>query len=114
MPQSPLLLVADAAAPSFLSGPLPMLILMFLVMYLLVLRPASKQEKARRERLSGVQRGDKVRLAGGILGSIADVDGDVAVVEIADRVKIRVIKAEIADGLKETAPAASHTGASPT
>lgn len=89
-------LVADAA-PSFLSGPLPMLILMFVVMYLLVLRPASKAEKERRARLGNLQRGDDVRLNGGILGKIASIDGDIALVEIADRVKIRVVKSEISD-----------------
>ncbi|MEZ4454312.1 MAG: preprotein translocase subunit YajC [Nannocystaceae bacterium] len=89
-------LVADAA-PSFLSGPLPMLILMFVVMYLLVLRPASKAEKERRARLGNLQRGDEVRLNGGILGKISSIDGDIAMVEIADRVKIRVVKSEISD-----------------
>lgn len=90
-------LLAEAAAPSFLSGPLPMLILMFVVMYLLVLRPASKAEKERRARLGNLQRGDEVRLAGGILGKISSIDGDIALVEIADRVKIRVVKSEISD-----------------
>ncbi|HRI07657.1 MAG TPA: preprotein translocase subunit YajC [Nannocystaceae bacterium] len=117
MQTSPILalgVIADAAAPSFLSGPLPMLVLMFLVMYLLVLRPASKQEKARRERIAAMQKGDDVRLSGGILGKVTGVEGDVAIVEIADRVKIRVMKAEIAEVTKEPAAAATTTTSSST
>ncbi|MBK8266247.1 MAG: preprotein translocase subunit YajC [Nannocystis sp.] len=110
MQLSPLLaLVADAAAPSFLGGPLPMLILMFAVVYLLILRPASKQEKTRRDRLAKIVRGDAVRLAGGILGKVAGVEGDVALVEIADHVKIRVLKAEIADVIQEPTATAATT-----
>ncbi len=96
-------IIAEAAAPSFLQGPLPMLVLMFAVMYFLILRPASKNEKARRERISGIQKGDEVRLTGGILGNVHSVDGDIAMVEIADRVRIRVLKAELGDVVKEPA-----------
>jgi preprotein translocase subunit YajC len=105
---SPLLgIIAEAAPPSFLSGPLPMLLLMFAVMYFLILRPASKQEKARRERLAGIKKGDHVRLTGGILGKVASVEGDIAVVEIAAGTKVRVLKAELGDTIQDPAnPAA--------
>jgi len=104
-------IIAEAAAPSFLSGPLPMLILMFAVMYFLILRPASKTEKARRERISGIQKGDEVRLTGGILGIVHSVDADIAMVEIADRVRIRVLKAELGDVVKEPAAKAGEAKA---
>ena len=79
---SPILgIIAEAAPPSFLSGPLPMLVLMFAVMYFLILRPASKTEKARRERISGIQKGDEVRLSGGILGKVWSIDGDIVMVD---------------------------------
>ena len=94
-------IIAEAAAPSFLQGPLPMLALMFAVMYFLILRPASKTEKARRERISGIQKGDEVRLNGGILGTVHSVEGDIAMIEIADRTRVRVLKAELGDVIKE-------------
>jgi len=94
-------IIAEAAAPSFLSGPLPMLVLMFAVMYFLILRPASKTEKARRERISGIQKGDEVRLSGGILGTVHSVEGDIAMIEIAERTRVRVLKAELGDVIKE-------------
>ncbi len=105
-------LIAETVPSSLLSGPLPMLALMFAVMYFLILRPASKTEKARRERISGIQKGDEVRLSGGILGKVASVDGDIAMVEIADRVRIRVLKAELGDVIKEPAEAKAKAKAS--
>ena len=96
MPALTLSLVAEAAAPSALSGFLP-IILMIAVFYFLVIRPQSKVEKDRRARLAKLDKGDQVRLNGGILGRVASVEDQIVLVEIADKVKIRVLKAEIAD-----------------
>ena len=91
-------LLAEAAAPAGggLSGFLP-IILMVAVFYFLVIRPASKQEKDRKARLSKLDKGDQVRLTGGILGRVASIEDQIVFVEIADKVKIRVLKAEIGD-----------------
>lgn len=79
-----------------LAGMWPVL-LMLAVFYFLVLRPMSKQENERKERINSIKKGDKVVLTGGILGRVSRVDGDVAIIEIADKVKIRVLKKDIAD-----------------
>lgn len=93
---SPAPLVAANGASSLMQF-LP-IILMFLVVWLLVLRPMKTQENDRRKRLQGLKKGDQVVLAGGVLGRISNYDDPkIAVVEIADRVKIRVLKKEIAD-----------------
>lgn len=89
-------LVGEGAASS-LSGVLP-LVLMFAVVYFIVLRPMSKQEKDRKKRVEGLKKGDQVVIGGGILGRISNLDDPkVAVVEIADRVKIRVLRKDILD-----------------
>ncbi len=100
-------LLAEAAPPSLFEGMLPM-ILMFVVIYFLVLRPMSKQEKERKTRVSALERGDEVQLAGGILGRVTNPDAGngVAVVEIADRVKIRVLRDQIHDKFDAKAQAA--------
>lgn len=100
------LLAEGAAQGSALSGFLP-IILMVGVFYFLVIRPASKQEKDRKARLSKLDRGDQVRLTGGILGRVASVEDQIVHVEIADKVKVRVLRAEIAD--KWEPPAVSAT-----
>jgi len=93
---SPVLL-AEGGAPSFLGNPMFMMVIMFAVIYFMVLRPMSKQEKDRKARVEGLKKGDEVVLQGGILGRISNIDDEIAIVEIADRTKIRVLKKDISD-----------------
>jgi len=91
-------LLAEGAAPGGAFGGLLPIILMFAVIYFIVLRPMSKQEKDRKKRVEGLQKGDQVVLQGGILGRISNADDPkIAIVEIADRVKIKVLKTKIED-----------------
>ena len=71
-----------------------MIPLMFAVIYFMVLRPMSNQEKERKKRIEAIKKGDKIVLQGGILGRVSSIDDTIAVVEIADKVKIRVLKKE--------------------
>ncbi len=90
-------LLAEGGPPSFLGNPMFMMVIMFAIIYFMVLRPMSKQEKDRKLRVETLKKGDEVVLGGGILGRISSVDDDIAMVEIADRVKIRVLKKDISD-----------------
>lgn len=92
----PLLLAEGAGSP--LSGLLPF-ILMIAVFYFLVLRPMSKQEKERKLRMAELKRGDRIVLTGGLLGRISRMEPDdpVAIIELADKLKIRVLKKDIID-----------------
>ena len=90
------LLLAEGAAASPLGGLLPF-ILMIGVFHFLVLRPMKKQEDTRKQRLAELKRGDRIVLTGGLLGRISRIDEDIAIVEIADKVKVRVLKKDIAD-----------------
>lgn len=99
LPSAPATLLADGAAAggSAFGGLLP-IILMFAVIYFIVLRPMSKQEKERKKRVEGLKKGDQVVLQGGILGRVTNVDDPkIAVVELADRVRVRVLKSKIED-----------------
>ncbi len=90
------LLAEGAAAGSSLGGFLP-IILMVGVFYFLVIRPQGKLEKDRKARLAKLDKGDQVRLSGGILGRVSSIEDQIVMVEIADKVKIRVLRAEIGD-----------------
>ncbi len=90
-------LLAEGGPPSFLGNPMFMMVIMFAIIYFMVLRPMSKQEKDRKKRVETLKKGDEVVLGGGILGRISSVDDEIAMVEIADRVKIRVLKKDISD-----------------
>jgi len=87
---------AAAPAAAGLWDLLP-LVGMIAVFWFLILGPMRKQEKERRRRLEGIKRGDQVVIGGGILGRISNLDDTVATVEIADKVKVRVLRKEISD-----------------
>ncbi len=96
MSDLPTLLLAQDVTASPLGGLLPF-ILMIGVFYFLVLRPMKKQEDQRKQRLAELKRGDRIVMTGGLLGRISRVDEDIVLVEIADKVKVRVLKKDVAD-----------------
>jgi preprotein translocase subunit YajC len=83
------------------------LILIFGIMYFLLIRPQQKKAKQHQAMVAALRRGDQVVTQGGIIGKVSKVkdDGDLEV-EIAEGVKVRVVKATIAQVLSKTEPAA--------
>ena len=76
---------------------LPM-IAIFVVFYFLLIRPQQAKVKAQREMLSGVKRGDRVVTGGGIIGLVTKVISDNEIqVELAEGVRVRIIKQTITD-----------------
>jgi preprotein translocase subunit YajC len=89
------------AAPGGAFGNPLLLLAIFALFYFLVLRPMKKDEETRKERVSEIKKGVEVVLQGGIVGRISNWDDDlIAVVEIADKVKVRVLKKDIQDTLE--------------
>ena len=78
--------------------PLIPLVLIFVVFYFLLIRPQQKKAKAHREMIAGLRRGDRVVTSGGIVGQVQRVIGDSELsVEIAEGVRVRVMRAMIAE-----------------
>lgn len=103
-------LVAAATTGSFVSQILPF-VLMFFVFWLIVLRPMSNQDKERRKRIEALKKGDQVVITGGLIGRLSNLDDPkIAVVEIAERVKVRVLRKEITDTLSEVLKADNKSG----
>ncbi|MDB5487536.1 MAG: preprotein translocase subunit YajC [Reyranella sp.] len=74
------------------------LILIFVVFYFLLIRPQQAKVRAQREMLSGVKRGDRVVTGGGIIGLVTKVISDSEVqVELAEGVRVRIVKQTITD-----------------
>jgi preprotein translocase subunit YajC len=74
------------------------LVLIFIVFYFLLIRPQQSKMKQQREMLSGVKRGDRVVTGGGIIGLVTKVIGDNELqVELAEGVRVRIIKGTITD-----------------
>jgi len=82
------------------------LILIFGIMYFLLIRPQQKKVKDHQAMVEAVRRGDQVITQGGLVGKVTKVkdDGEIEV-EIAEGVKVRVIKHTVAQVLNKTEPA---------
>ena len=77
-----------------LMGLLP-LILMFVLLYFLLLRPQMKRAKEHRTMLGALQKGDEVVTAGGTLGKVTNVSDSFVKLEIAPSVEITVQKSSV-------------------
>lgn len=86
---------ASANSPSaILVGILPWL-LIFVIFYLLMIRPQQKRMKDHAATIAAVKKGDEVVTGGGIRGRVTKVMDDDAEVEIANGVKVRVVKSTL-------------------
>ena len=75
------------------------------IMYFLVIRPQQQRMKAHQALLAGIKRGDVVVTSGGIIGKVVKVmENDEVLIEIADEVRVRVVKGTIADLRSKTEP----------
>ena len=85
------------------------LILIFVIMYFLMIRPQQKKLKDHKAMVEALRRGDQVVTQGGIIGKVSRVkEGEQDVeVEIAEGVKVRVVKSTISQVLSKTEPAAT-------
>ncbi len=82
------------------------LILIFAILYFLLIRPQQKKAKDHRAMVAALRKGDQVVTQGGILGKVYKVaDGEVEV-EIAEGVRVRVVRSTITQVLSKTEPAA--------
>ena len=85
------------------------LILIFAIMYFLMIRPQQKRAKQHREMVSALKKGDQVVTQGGIIGKVASVRDDEIEVEIASGVRVRVVRATVAQVISATAPVAANS-----
>ncbi len=100
----------SAAGPSGIAafGSLMPIILIFIIFYFLLIRPQQKKMKEHRAMVEALRRGDQVVTSGGIVGKVSKVQDDGFVeVEIAEGVKIKLVKHTITQVLNKTEPAAN-------
>jgi preprotein translocase subunit YajC len=72
-----------------------LILAMFAVLYFLMIRPQMKRAKEHKTMVEGLQKGDEVVTAGGILGRITKVDDQYITVAIAAGIEIQVQRAAI-------------------
>ncbi|HME92026.1 MAG TPA: preprotein translocase subunit YajC [Myxococcaceae bacterium] len=69
--------------------------LLFAIMYFVMIRPQQKQVREHRALLSGLKKGDDVVTQGGILGKIHAVTDKIVTLEVANGIRVRVLKSSI-------------------
>ena len=86
------------------------LILIFVIFWFFLIRPQQRKMKDHREMVSALRRGDQVVTGGGIMGKVTKVlDENTVQLEIAEDVRVRVVRSTITDVLNKTEPAAANT-----
>jgi preprotein translocase subunit YajC len=77
-------------------GSLVPLVLMFVIFYFLLIRPQQKKSKEHREMISLLKKGDQIITSGGLHGRITGVSESTATVEIADKVRVKISRGNVA------------------
>jgi len=98
---------ADSAQMSDPTGGFGLIIIMVAVFWFLIIRPQNKKMKEHREMVNNVARGDSVVTAGGLIGKVTKVQADdnEVEVELADGVRVRVVKSTLSDVRSKSEPA---------
>lgn len=71
------------------------LILLFVVFYFLLIRPQQKKAKTQKQFLESLKKGEEVVTSGGLYGKITGITDDVVTLEIAEKIRVRVLKSSI-------------------
>jgi preprotein translocase subunit YajC len=96
------MLISEAYAQTTLGGAggidllnmLP-IVLMFVLLYFLLLRPQMKRAKEQKQMIASLQKGDEIITSGGALGRVAKVSDNYVSLEVAPNVEITVQKSAI-------------------
>ena len=76
------------------------LILLFVVFYFLLIRPQQKRAKTHKTFMENLKKGDRVVTSGGLYGTITGVTDDAVTIEIAEKVRVKILKSAVADYAK--------------
>jgi preprotein translocase subunit YajC len=81
-------------------------VLIFIIMWFLIIRPQQRRVKDHRDMITNVRRGDSIVTTGGIVAKVTKVTDDAEIeAEIADGVKVKIVKSMIADVRAKGEPA---------
>ena len=86
--------------PWWLPDPIIVFFIGFLaLMYFMTIRPQQKRMKALQERMDGLEKGDEVVAAGGIIGRIKEIKGPYVSIEVSENITFKLQKTAIANTL---------------
>jgi preprotein translocase subunit YajC len=79
---------------STLTGMLP-LVLMFVVLYFVMIRPQMKRQKEHKSMIEALAKGDEVATAGGLIGKVTKIGDTILSVEIANGIEVQVQRSAV-------------------
>jgi len=86
------------------------LVLVFVVLYFLMLRPQAKRQKEREAMIKKVGKGDRVLTTGGLYGTIVSIKGeDVLVLKLADNIRVDMARSAVTAVLGKAASEAESS-----
>ena len=102
------LLAAAAASPgaSFFVQTIP-LVLIFIIFWFLLIRPQQKRMKEHQAQIQAVKKGDRVVTGGGLIGKVTKVGDSEVEVELAQGVRVQVVKSTLSQIVDPTAKPAN-------
>ena len=71
------------------------LVLMFVVLYFIMIRPQMKKQKEHKAMIEAIAKGDEVVIAGGVIGRVAKMGESYIHVEVANGVEVQVQRASV-------------------
>src|SRR5262245_17435477 len=76
-------------------SPIIMMLLMFGVFYFILIRPQVKRQREQQDMLKKLDKGDWILTKGGLIGKITGSNGDILVVELQEKVRVRMPRSYI-------------------
>jgi preprotein translocase subunit YajC len=94
---------AASGAPDLIFQFLPF-VLIFVIMYFLIIRPQRNKQKAVQEMIANIRRGDTIVTTGGLIGKVAKVDEGEIQVDLAENVRVRLVRGMISEVRSRSEP----------
>ena len=88
-------------------GSLLPLVLIFVVFYFLLIRPQQKKMKTHRDMVANLQRGDRVITGGGLHATVAKIEDEAVILEIANGVRVKAARHTISELSSKPVPRGS-------
>lgn len=87
---------ANGGLGAILGSPIPAIVLMFGVFYILVIRPQQQKQKEHQLMLANLKKNDEIVTSGGLYGRVMGLTDDIVTVEVAPNVRVRISRPQIA------------------
>ncbi|HEY1552898.1 MAG TPA: preprotein translocase subunit YajC [Kofleriaceae bacterium] len=90
------------------ASPIVMMLVMFAIFYFILIRPQAKKQKEHQAMLGKLGKGDEVITRGGVIGKITGVsDDNILVIELQEKVRVRVPRAYVEGKWEGKVPASA-------